>query len=386
MPTSPENIARFQALLAASDLLVVGAGLFGLTIAERAAAHGYRSLVIDRRPHIGGNAFSFRDPRTDIEVHKYGPHFFHTNSKEVFDYLSRFTEWVPYELRTWTTSGGKVYPLPINLATICLYAGQAMSPAQARQWVQDHATLGKTPDNLEEKAISLIGRPLYEAFIRGYTMKQWQTDPTRLPPEIITRLPVRYTFDNRYFSDTYQYMPRHGYGAIFNRMVETAHITVMTEVDWFDIRPHVPAIPIVYTGPIDRFFDYADGELGWRTVDFIWEYHQGDYQGCPVMNYADESVPWTRTLDFRHMHPERDYGDTTIIAREYSRSARRQDEPYYPINTEADKSVYDAYRRRASSRPDVVFGGRLGTYRYLDMHQAVGAALRCWQAEVAPRL
>lgn len=372
--------------LRSADLLIVGAGFYGMTIAERAAAHGHSVRVIDRRSHIGGNAYSYTDPRTQIEVHKYGPHLFHTNSKEVFDYLSRFTEWVPYELRVWSTSGGRTYPLPINLATISHFVGKVMTPTEARNWVGAHAGAYDAPRNLEEKAISLIGRPLYEAFIRGYTLKQWQTDPTELPADVISRLPVRFTFDNKYFNDRYQFLPKDGYTAIFERMGSAPGIEINLGIDWFDIRGSVTDLPVVFTGPIDRFFNYSEGMLGWRTLDFQPEYHPSDYQGCLVMNYPDPDVRWTRISEFRHLHPERNYAPETIIAKEYSRFAGIDDEPYYPINTASDKRTYDAYRTLGDTTPNVIFGGRLGTYKYLDMHQAIGAALKTFDSQVLPLL
>jgi UDP-galactopyranose mutase len=380
------KLAEVRDTLRCADLLIVGAGFFGLTIAERGAAHGYKVCVIDRRSHIGGNAYSYTDPRTQIEVHKYGPHLFHTNSKDVFDYLSRFTEWVPFELRVWSTANGRAYPMPINLATISHFVGKVMTPGEAREWVKSHAGAFESPRNLEEKAISLIGRPLYDAFIRGYTLKQWQTDPTELPADVITRLPVRFTFDNRYFNDQYQCMPKEGYTAIFEKMISLSGIGIHLEVDWFDIRDSASGIPVVYTGPIDRFFNYSEGTLGWRTLDFQLEYHTSDYQGCPIMNYPDSDVPWTRISEFRHMHPERNYGPETIVAKEYSRFASLDDEPYYPINTASDKQKYDAYRKLECTMPNVIFGGRLGTYRYLDMHQAIGAALKTFESDVLPML
>jgi UDP-galactopyranose mutase len=369
-----------------ADLIVVGAGFYGMTIAERAASEGFRVVITEKRDHIGGNAYSYIDAATGIEIHKYGPHVFHTNNHEVFEYLSRFTEWEPYQQRTWTISNGRVYPMPINLATICLYNSRVMSPAEALSWVAENAREVTDPRNLEEKAISLIGRPLYEAFIRGYTLKQWQTDPTLLPAEIITRLPVRYNFDNRYFDDTYQCMPRDGYTTIFEKMRASGKITVHLGVDWFDARPDRLRTPVVYTGPIDRYFDYRLGPLGWRTIDLHLETHPDDFQGCTVMNYADTDIPWTRITEFKHFHPHRTYGPDTIIAREFSRFADVSDEPYYPINLAEDKARYLAYRDLAARETDVLFGGRLGTYRYVDMHQAVGAALKAWERWVGPRL
>lgn len=368
------------------DLIIVGAGFYGATIAEHAAREGFRVSVLDRRPHIGGNAFTYADPATGVEVHKYGPHIFHTNSAEVVEYLSRFTTWVPYEHRVWTNSGGHVFPMPINLATICLFTGRHLSPDEARAWVAGHAGGVAEAANLEEKAISLIGRPLYEAFIRDYTKKQWQTDPRALPAEIITRLPVRFNFDNRYFNDTYQQMPEHGYTPIFEKMLTSPNVAVHLGVDWFEAREGAPDVPVVYTGPIDRYFGERLGALGWRTIDFEYEVHDGDFQGCAVMNYADESVPWTRIAEFKHFAPWRPPLEKTVIAREYSRFARAEDEPYYPINLAEDRARYDGYKALAAAEKRVVFGGRLGTYRYLDMHQAIGAALRAWEREVKPLL
>ena len=237
--------------------------------------------------------------------------------------------------------------MPINLGTICQFFGRRFSPDEARALIAGQAAElgGRAPRNLEEKAISLIGRPLYEAFIRGYTAKQWQTDPRELPEHIITRLPVRYTFDNRYFSDAFEGLPVDGYAAVFERMLDHPLIDVRLGLDFFDLKPHLRAdLPIVYTGPIDRYFDYCEGELGWRTIDFEREILPvGDFQGTAVMNYADEATPFTRILEFRHLHPERGYpADRTVIAREYSRFAARGDEPYYPIGAAADKATYSA--------------------------------------------
>jgi UDP-galactopyranose mutase len=369
-----------------ADLIVVGAGFSGLTIAERANALGFKTVILERRSHIGGNAYSYIDPGTGVEVHKYGPHIFHTTSATVFEYLSQFTDWVSYEHRPWTSSRGKVYSLPINLGTISSFLGRYVTPAEARRWVAEQAAEVKEPQNLEEKAISLIGRPLYETFIRGYTLKQWQTDPRQLPPEIITRLPVRFTFDNRYFNDVWQFMPKNGYTPLFENMINGGNINVHYGVDWLKIRQHAPNVPVVYTGPVDEYFSYKLGRLGWRTQDFQLETYQGDYQGCSVMSYADEDIPWTRITEFKHFHPERSYGPDTVIAREFSRAAGANDEPYYPINTPADKKLYEEYRQLAAAESDVVFVGRLATYRYLDMHQAIAAALKTFEVTIKPRL
>jgi UDP-galactopyranose mutase len=360
-----------------ADLVVAGSGLFGLTVAERCARElGLRVLVVERRDHIGGNAHSETDPATGIEVHRYGAHLFHTSNERVWEYVNRFTAFTDYRHRVFTIFKGRVYPMPINLGTICEYFGRAMSPDEARALIAGQAAEVTGPRNLEEKAISLIGRPLYEAFIRGYTAKQWQTDPRELPPEIITRLPVRYTFDNRYFADRYEGLPADGYAAWLERMADHPRIEVRLGTDFFDLGA-AGAVPVVYTGPLDRYFGHSEGRLGWRTLDFETEVvPTGDFQGTPVMNYADEDVPYTRIHEFRHFHPEREYPpDRTVIVREYSRFADAGDEPYYPIDTAADRARLTRYRALARAERGVWFGGRLGTYRYLDMHMAIASAL-----------
>jgi len=375
------------------DLIVIGSGFFGLTVAERAASElGKRVLVLDRRDHLGGNAYSEIEPESGIEVHRYGAHLFHTSNRRVWDYANRFTDFTGYEHRVFTVYQDAVYPMPINLGTITSYFRRHLSPEQARALVAEQAGEFDSDEarNLEEKAISLIGRPLYEAFIRGYTKKQWQTDPTELPAAVIARLPVRYTFDNRYFSDTYEGLPREGYTAWLTRMAEHPDIEVRLGVDYFDVRDALPAdVPTVFTGALDRYFDYSEGELGWRTLDFEREVLPiGDFQGTPVMNYADEDVPFTRVHEFRHFHPERGYrNDKTVIFREYSRFAATQDEPYYPINTAEDRDKLARYRKlaaREAADRRVLFGGRLGTYKYLDMHMAIGSALSMFDNRIRP--
>ncbi len=373
------------------DLIVVGAGFFGLTIAECAArALGARVLVVERRAHIGGNAHSKIDPDTGDEVHVYGSHIFHTNSEDVWHYLHRFTEFTAYRHHVFTRHAGRVFSMPITLGTICAFFGRGFTPDEARALLAAQAAEAASgePANLEEKAISLIGRPLYDAFIRGYTAKQWQIDPRELPAEIISRLPVRYTFDARYFGDTYQGLPKHGYHHLFERMAASRLIDIELNTDFFAMRDRLPPVPVVYTGPIDRYFDFRLGRLGWCTLDFEREVVETrDFQGTAVMNYADEDVRFTRIHEFRHLHPERPAATArTVIFREYSRRAGREDEPYYPINTAADRAMYEGYRALAALEPDVIFGGRLGSYRYLDMHQAIGAALKAFSREIIPRL
>ncbi|MCO5996767.1 UDP-galactopyranose mutase [Actinoallomurus rhizosphaericola] len=370
-----------------ADLVVAGAGLFGLTVAERCARDlGLRVLVVERRDHIGGNAYSETEPSTGIEVHRYGAHLFHTSNERVWEYVNRFTAFTDYRHRVFTVFKDQVYPMPINLGTMCAFFGRAMSPDEARALIAGQAAEISDPANLEEKAISLIGRPLYEAFIRGYTAKQWQTDPRALPAEIITRLPVRYTFDDRYFADRYEGLPVDGYAAWLERMADHPGIEVRLGTDFFDLDA-VGNVPVVYTGPLDRYFGHREGALGWRTLDFELEVlPTGDFQGTPVMNYADEDVPYTRIHEFRHFHPERDHpGDRTVIMREYSRFAGPADEPYYPIDTPADRAMLHRYRELARAEKDVLFGGRLGTYKYLDMHMAIASALTMYENRLRPR-
>ena len=372
------------------ELIVVGSGFFGLTVAERVAReHGRRVLVLERRGHLGGNAWSEREPSTGIEVHRYGAHLFHTSNERVWEYVNRFTSFTDYQHRVYSVFKDNVYPLPINLGTICQFFGRHLSPAQARELVREQAAevAEGTAANLEEKAISLIGRPLYEAFVQGYTQKQWQTDPRDLGADVIARLPVRYTYNNRYFQDRYEGLPVDGYDVWLRRMAEHPLIDVRLETDFFDVRDELPAgVPIVYTGPLDRYFDYADGPLSWRTLDLEQEVLPiGDFQGTSVMNYADESVPWTRIHEFRHFHPERDYpDDRTVIVREYSRAAQPGDEPYYPVNAASDRDRLARYRDRARNEPGVLFGGRLGTYKYLDMHMAIASAFAMVDNVLAP--
>lgn len=369
------------------DLVVVGSGFFGLTLARQAAElRGMNVTVIERREHIGGNAWSSVDPETGVEVHRYGTHLFHTSNERVWDYVNRFTAFNDYQHRVYTNHQGVVYPMPINLGTINQFFNAAYGPDAARALVEDQASeLGaKTPENLEEKAISLIGRPLYEAFIKGYTAKQWQMDPKDLDPAIISRLPVRFTYDNRYFCDTYEGLPVDGYGAWLARLADHPRITVKTRTDFFDDSHEfskdrtVGQTGVVYTGAIDRYFNYQAGELKWRTLDFETEVvNTADYQGCSVMNYADETVPYTRIHEFAHLHPERDRtGETnTVIMREFSRFATSDDEPYYPVSAPTDRQTLATYRELAAREDKVLFGGRLGSYQYLDMHMAIASAL-----------
>ena len=283
-----------------ADLVIVGSGFFGLTIAEQAATElGLKVVVIDRRHHIGGNAYSEKEEQTGIEVHRYGAHLFHTSNDRVWEYVNRFTTFTNYVHKVYGVHKGEVYSLPINLATINQFFRANLTPGQAQELIKEQAgeLAGTDPQNLNDKGIQLIGRPLYEAFIKHYTGKQWQTDPKDLPAGIISRLPVRYNYDNRYFNDKYEGLPTNGYTAWIEKMAEHPNIEVRLNTDFFDESHEyskdkvVGNIPVVYTGPVDRYFDYAEGDLSWRTIDFEEEVLDvGDFQGTSVVNYNDDDV------------------------------------------------------------------------------------------------
>ncbi len=366
-------------------VIIVGAGFFGSVVAERIAEDLKLPVtVIDRRNHIGGNCWSEIDPETGVEYHKYGSHIFHTSDVTVWEYVNRFDTFNEYRHSVWTTYQGEVYTLPMNLSTINQFYHTALSPQEAEKFIcaeaaKEHIT---NPQNLEEKAVSLIGRKLYEAFFRGYTIKQWEKSPTELAADIITRLPIRYNYNHRYFSDKFEGIPLAGYGTMLKKILSNPLISVKTNCDWREFKKELGTNAIViYTGAIDEFFDYALGTLEWRTVDFeIERFHYSDYQGTTVMNYADEKVPFTRIHEFKHYHPERPDTGKTIIFKEYSRFAGRGDEPYYPVLTEKNKKLYSNYKIMAEQQyPNLFFGGRLGLYKYLDMDDTVFMALEFYQ-------
>lgn len=382
------------------DVLIVGAGLFGLTMAERLVnVAGKRVLLIDKRNHIGGNCYSEFDPETGIECHKYGAHLFHTSIEPVWEYVNQFTSFTNYVHKVYTTHDGVVYPLPINLGTINQFFRAAYTPDEAKVKIAGQAASApENPQNLAEQGISLIGQPLFDAFIKNYTAKQWQTPAEELSPDIIKRLPVRYNYDNRYFNDTHEGLPVDGYEAWFQTMVDRCgdKLEVRLETDYFtdaDIQPlRESGILTIYTGPIDRFYDYQFGELKWRSLDLEKEVLDvDDFQGCPVMNYADLEPKYTRIHEFKHFHPERHSGayapesGKTVIVREYSKTWHLGDEPYYPVNTAEDRAVLAQYQDLAAHEQNIIFGGRLGEYAYYDMDKTIAAALNTFD-ELQPRL
>lgn len=378
------------------DVLIVGAGLFGLTMAERLTnALGKQVLLIDKRDHLGGNCYSKFDSTTGIECHQYGAHLFHTSDQQVWDYVNQFTTFTNYVHKVYITHDGEVYPMPINLGTINQFFHAAYTPDEARAVIQKQAAdAPEHPQNLAEQGISLIGQPLFEAFIKNYTAKQWQTPAEELSPDIIKRLPVRYNYDNRYFNNTYEGLPTDGYAAWFQRMVDSCgdRLEVRLGVDYFESRDlrdlTRSGTPTIYTGPIDKFYDYQFGELQWRSLTLEKEIiNVDDFQGCPVMNYADLEPQYTRIHEFKHFHPERihdpayahtayaEHSGQTVIVREYSKTWTREDEPYYPVNTAADRAILAKYQNLAQQEPNVIFGGRLGEYAYYDMDKTITSAL-----------
>ena len=371
-----------------TDLVIVGSGFYGLTVAQQAAEQlGLKVTVLERRNHIGGNAYSEIDAETGIEIHTYGSHLFHTSNERVWEYVNRFTAFNDYKHLVWAKHNGDLYPMPINLDTINKFFSLDLDSASAQELIQGQVSSedALSASNLEDRAIALIGQPLYEAFIKGYTEKQWQTDPKLLPADVINRLPMRFTREHRYFNDTHEGLPLRGYTAWLENMADHPNIEVVLNQDFFDVKSDlVGQVPIVYTGPIDRYFDYEFGELGWRTLDFESEVVMtGNYQNTSVVNYSDLDVPFTRIHEYRHLHPERDYQtESTIISREYSRFASRNDEPYYPVNTSGDREKLGKYRTLIANESQVWFGGRLGSYQYLDMHMAIASALTAFDNQI----
>jgi UDP-galactopyranose mutase len=369
------------------DYLIVGAGFFGSVLAERIANDlGAKVVIIDKRPHIGGNCYSGHDYKTGIEYHAYGTHIFHTSSEEVLTYITRFTDFNNYRHQTLTTSKGRVYQMPINLETINTVYNRNFKPEEAKEFLQREITKAgiKNPKNIEEKAISLVGRKLYTTLIKGYTIKQWGRDPKELPPEIISRLPVRYNYREDYYHDAqWQGIPIGGYTKIFKKMMDSPRINVILECDFFKNRDRFNVKKkVIYTGPIDKYFNYAHGQLEWRSVQFQRRsVNVDDYQGAAVMNFADAEIKYTRIHEPKHLHPERKYTkNKTIIFYEYPNG--NTDEPYYPINTIYNQRLYSKYRDLAKKIPKLIIGGRLGDYAYYDMDKTILAALRCYTTKI----
>jgi UDP-galactopyranose mutase len=362
--------------------IIVGAGFFGAVMAERIAnVLGEKVLILEQRNHIGGNSFSEINQATGIEVHKYGSHIFHTNNKKVWDYINQFSGFNNYRHKVLSSYRGELYNMPINLKTINQFFKKQLNETEAKSFL-DSLKLVTAEDSFEAKALSSVGKELYEAFFQGYTHKQWNTDPKLLPASTFSRLPVRYNENIDYFDDPYQGIPLLGYGKIFEKMLTHPLIEIQLGVDFFDVKNKIPSTStVIYSGPIDRYFNFSEGVLGWRTLDFQEEViHKGDFQGTTVVNYPEASIPFTRIHEFKHYHPERSHRtDCTVIFKEFSRFAERGDTPYYPINTPVDQEKFKRYEALAQNEKNVIFGGRLGSYKYFDMHHVIAMALKTFE-------
>ncbi|GAX48184.1 UDP-galactopyranose mutase [Pseudolactococcus reticulitermitis] len=365
------------------DYLIVGAGPYGSVFAYEAAKRGKKSLMIERRAHIGGNMYTHKEH--GINVHDYGAHIFHTDNKMVWDYINQFTEFNNYINQVVADYKGELYNLPFNMNTFYQMWG-VKTPAEAAAKIEEQkskAGISGNPKNLEEQAISLIGTDIYQKLIKGYTEKQWGRKATELPSFIIRRLPVRYTFDNNYFNHRYQGVPVDGYTAIFDKMLDSDLIDVQTGVDFFnDKEIFLEEFPkVVYTGMIDQFFDYSFGELEYRSVRFETETVASDnIQGNAVINYTDAETPYTRVMEWRHFDKKADEG-YTILTKEFPQNWDCAKEAYYPVNDEKNSGIFKKYNDETKKYPNVIFGGRLGNYQYYDMDQVFGIALKAVEKE-----
>ncbi|MCC8684274.1 UDP-galactopyranose mutase [Xanthomonas campestris pv. raphani] len=358
------------------DYLIVGAGFAGSVLAERLAAGlGKRVLVVDRRPHIGGNAYDFHDD-AGVLIHRYGPHIFHTNAQRIVDYLSNFTQWRPYEHRVLAQVGEQQVPIPINMTTLnALYGLQLRSEEEAAAFLASRAEPVAEIRTSEDVVINQVGRELYETFFRGYTRKQWGLDPSQLDKSVTSRVPTRTNGDDRYFTDTFQQMPLHGYTRMFERMLDHPNIKVMLNTDYREIRDELDYDQLVYCGPIDEYFDYCYGKLPYRSLKFEHStVDQEQFQAVATVNYPAEEVAYTRITEYKHLtgqqHPK------TSITHEYPSA---EGDPYYPIPRAENAELYRRYERLAAETPNVTFLGRLGTYKYYNMDQVVGQALALYK-------
>jgi UDP-galactopyranose mutase len=352
------------------DYLVVGAGFAGCVLAERLArGAGKRVVICDVRPHIGGNAFDHHD-EAGVLVHKYGPHIFHTNSREVFEYLSQFTAWRPYQHRVRAWVDGQLLPIPINLDTINRLYGLDLNSFQVEEFLKSRAEHREHIRTSEDVIVSKVGRELYEKFFKNYTRKQWGLDPSELDAAVTARVPVRTNRDDRYFTDTYQAMPLRGYTEMFARMLDHPRIKILLNADYHEVQADIPHREVIYTGPVDAYFEHRFGKLPYRSLEFRFETKdQAVYQDAPVINYPNEN-PYTRVTEFKYLtgqaHPK-----TTIV----SEIPKAEGDPYYPVPRAENAALYRKYEELAKATPNVHFAGRLGTYKYYNMDQVVAQAL-----------
>ncbi|MBZ7627830.1 UDP-galactopyranose mutase [Klebsiella michiganensis] len=356
------------------NILIVGAGFSGVVIARQLAEQGHHIRIIDQRDHIGGNSYDARDPQTDVMVHVYGPHIFHTDNETVWNYVTQHAEMMPYVNRVKATVNGQVFSLPINLHTINQFFAKTCSPDEARALIAEKGDSSiLEPKTFEEQALRFIGKELYEAFFKGYTIKQWGMEPSQLPASILKRLPVRFNYDDNYFNHRFQGMPKLGYTKMIESIANHENITIELQQS-FNAEEREQYDHVFYSGPLDAFYSYQYGRLGYRTLDFEKFTWQGDYQGCAVMNYCSLDVPYTRITEHKYFSPWESHGGS-VCYKEYSRECGEKDIPYYPIRQMGEMALLDKYLSLAENEKNMTFVGRLGTYRYLDMDVTIAEAL-----------
>lgn len=351
------------------DFLIIGCGFAGSVLAERLANEGKKVLIVDKRNHIAGNAYDFYN-KEGILIHKYGPHIFHTNSEDVFKYLSKFTEWRPYEHRVLGSVDGQLVPIPINLTTINKLYGKTLTSDEVVSFLASKAELRKPVLTSEDVVLNVVGKELYEKFFRGYTKKQWDLDPSELDASVTARVPTRTNADDRYFTDSLQAMPKNGYTEMFQTMLSHENIHVMLNTNYKDIVDIIPHKKLIYTGPIDGYFDYQFGKLPYCSIDFKFEtLDQENYQETGTINYPTSNL-YTRITEFKHLTGQKHH--KTAIVYEYPTA---EGDPYYPIPRKENQDVYNQYKKLADKTPNVFFTGRLGTYKYYNMDQVVAQSL-----------
>ncbi len=363
-------------------IAIIGAGFSGAVIAYRLAQAGYRIDIFDARNHIGGNCHTERDSESNIMLHVYGPHIFHTSNETVWKFINQFDEMLPFVNRVKAVSGECVYSFPINLHTINQFFSKNFSPDQAEIFVKNLSdkTINE-PANFEEQALKFIGKDLYDVFFKGYTIKQWGLKPTELPASILQRLPVRFNYNDNYYNSHYQGMPENGYTYIFEKMLD--HKNIAVNLNFKFMKEHVNGYYHIFnSGPLDSWYDYRFGRLNYRTLDFVKEIHDGDYQGNPVINYVDQQIPFTRISEHKHFSPWENH-NKTVIYKEFSRFCEPDDIPYYPVRLANDKHSLNQYIDHARLEKNMTFVGRLGTYRYLDMHVTIEEALNTAESFMA---
>jgi UDP-galactopyranose mutase len=356
------------------SIAVVGAGFSGSVIARQLAEAGHKISVFEKRYHTAGNCHTERDKHTGIMVHKYGPHIFHTSNKIVWDYVNKFGRFEPFTNRVKAITGNRIYSLPVNLLTINTFFNQTFDPSQARTFIEELSDTNiDEPKSFEDQALKFVGQELYDAFFRVYTEKQWGVSPSLLPASILKRLPLRFNYDDNYYQSAYQGIPLNGYTDLINNILDHHNIEVTLNTH-FCREERFKFDHVFFSGPLDSWFNHDEGRLSYRTLQFIAERHTGDFQGNPVINYCDNSFPFTRISEHKHFAPWEVHADT-IIYKEYSKNCEPNDEPYYPMRLIDDKILLEKYVLKAREEAGVSFVGRLGTYRYLDMHVVIQEAL-----------